>query len=134
VNLFNKTFYDILITTPSTKVKEYLDRHPMRLLYVPELEKLLAPGDMYRYKFNKTFEEAKDDPFLVLHTSGSSGLPKPVFLPHSWVCGPDAMQALESHEGCDPVFQNFAGQKLFCCLPPFHVSSLGNFTRPQLIV
>jgi long-subunit acyl-CoA synthetase (AMP-forming) len=96
----------------------------MRLVYIPELEKLLAPGDVPLYRFTKTFQEAKDDPFLILHTSGSSGLPKPVFLPQSWVCAPDAHQRLESHDGFNPMISTFAGQRIFCCLPPFHVSSL----------
>lgn len=30
------------------------------------------------YPYNKTFEEAEWDPLVVLHTSGSTGLPKPI--------------------------------------------------------
>ena len=122
VNLFNKTSCDVLITTPSNKVREYIDERPMRLLYIPELAKLLEPGEVPRYKFPKKFEEAKGDPFLVLHTSGSTSLPKPVFIPHSWVCGVDMMQELEPHDGHNATFKSFSGKRTFCSLPPFHVS------------
>jgi acyl-coenzyme A synthetase/AMP-(fatty) acid ligase len=121
VNLFNKTSCEVLITIPSNKVKEYLEQRPMRLLYVPELEKLLEQGEVPRYPFTKTFEEAKDNPLMVLHTSGSTGFPKPVSLPHSWVCGPDIQQTLEPYDGYELTYQNFKGARTFSCLPPFHV-------------
>jgi long-subunit acyl-CoA synthetase (AMP-forming) len=122
VNLFKKTSCNVLITTPINKVQVYIDQYLMRLIYVPDLEDLLAPGEIPRYKYLKSFDEAKDDPLVVLHTSGSTGLPKPVLLTQSWVCGLDRLQNLGKHDGCGVLLLNFVGKRIFSCLPAFHVS------------
>lgn len=44
---------------------------------VPSLEELLpTPEDTEIYSYEKTFEEARDDPCLILHSSGSTGKPR----------------------------------------------------------
>lgn len=94
----------------------------MRLLHILEMKEPLAPGEVPRYRFLKTFEEAKDDPFLVLHTSGSTGLQKPIHIAQSWFCGPDSQHNLPLCNGHAPAILSFRDGKVFCCLPPFHVS------------
>ena len=44
---------------------------------VPRLEQMIAIRSAL-YPYNKTFEEAKKDTVVVLHTSGSTGHPKPI--------------------------------------------------------
>lgn len=45
----------------------------MKKLYIPSVDELLAPGDTPKYPYNPNFEDAKNDPIFVLHTSGSTG-------------------------------------------------------------
>jgi acyl-coenzyme A synthetase/AMP-(fatty) acid ligase len=40
---------------------------------VPELGKLLDSTQVEPFPYNVTFDVAKDDPFMILHTSGSTG-------------------------------------------------------------
>jgi acyl-coenzyme A synthetase/AMP-(fatty) acid ligase len=42
---------------------------------VPSFSDMLKVESEY-FPFNKTFEEARDDPILVLHSSGSTGVSK----------------------------------------------------------
>jgi acyl-coenzyme A synthetase/AMP-(fatty) acid ligase len=94
----------------------------MRSLQIPELKELLATSEVPPYKFNKSFEEAKDEPFAVLHTSGSTGLPKPIVLHHSWFTSLDAQQGLKPFNGYEIQWKAFSGKTVFGLLPPFHVS------------
>ena len=50
-----------------------LSSHSMKTLYVPPLAELLDGATCQPYPYTKTFEEAQREPFLVLHTSGSTG-------------------------------------------------------------
>ena len=44
---------------------------------VPALQAMLDSQPEH-YPYDKTFDEARNDPIAVLHSSGSTGLPKPV--------------------------------------------------------
>ncbi|KAI0003481.1 acetyl-CoA synthetase-like protein [Xylariaceae sp. FL0662B] len=43
---------------------------------------MVMPGTNY-YPFNKKYEDAKWDPILILHSSGSTGAPKPIQMNHA---------------------------------------------------
>jgi acyl-coenzyme A synthetase/AMP-(fatty) acid ligase len=72
----------------------------MKHAVVPELDDLLAPEPVKSYPFNKTFEEASKYPYIILHTSGSTGLPKPVRYTHGDLAVIDNLGTLT---GVDPV-------------------------------
>ena len=50
------------------------------MIVVPELEDWLFEEEVSEYEYKKTWEEAREDPFAVYHTSGSSGLSPRFFL------------------------------------------------------
>ena len=74
VNLFVSTDCHTMITTDPRPppVIGLLAANPMRVLTVPGLEELLT-AEYPHYPYAKTYEEARNDPFVVLHTSGSTG-------------------------------------------------------------
>ncbi|KAI8958908.1 acetyl-CoA synthetase-like protein [Daldinia sp. FL1419] len=47
------------------------------------LEELLSPQPVPDFPFNKTYDEIKTKRFMGLHTSGTSGHPKPIWWTHS---------------------------------------------------
>ncbi|KAI0381395.1 acetyl-CoA synthetase-like protein [Hypomontagnella monticulosa] len=61
-----------------TDIQSILDARPMKSEIVPELKNFLEPRSVQIYPYTKTFDEARTDPALVLHTTGSTGLPKPI--------------------------------------------------------
>lgn len=63
----------LLVSEPQPPyVKPLLEAHPIRSLTLPAMDELLElAGPSYEYR--KSFDEACRDPFLALHTSGSTG-------------------------------------------------------------
>lgn len=47
----------------------------MRVLRIPGNEELLDGPVFPNYPFEKTLEDAHTEPFVILHTSGSTGTP-----------------------------------------------------------
>ena len=76
-------------------MSDILAQRDMKHVIAPELSELLAETTIRHFPFTKTFPEAQHDPFLILHTSGSTGLPKPVTFTHAVVAAQDAHSAIE---------------------------------------
>ncbi|KAI4655395.1 hypothetical protein J4E93_000107 [Alternaria ventricosa] len=51
----------------------------LKLCALPSLEWMLHNEEQTPYPYDKTFEEAKWDEFVIIHTSGTTGDPKPIF-------------------------------------------------------
>lgn len=67
-------------------VDDILAARQMRHVVIPDLEDLLDPTKAPHYPFEKTFEEAKNDPYVVLHTSGTTGTAvRMPFSSHRWL-------------------------------------------------
>ena len=86
----------------------------MQTLNVPAVDFFLNDFDIVEpLPFRLTWEEAKDNPFCILHTSGSTGIPKPVFVTYATFACNDAHQSIPSLGG-NPTLINFLkGNRLF---------------------
>ncbi|KUM56496.1 hypothetical protein ACN42_g10719 [Penicillium freii] len=80
--------------SPVPLVKDVLQNRPMTSLQLPLLHELLDNESTEAFPYTKSFEEAKDDPFCFLHTSGSTGLPKPIPWSHGLIGTMDAVRLL----------------------------------------
>ena len=65
------------------------DSH-IRAFQVAELDHLLSATEVQPYLYEKTFEEAKNDPIVISHTSGTTGMPKPIVWTHAIAATIDA--------------------------------------------
>src|SRR5690348_7717816 len=68
----------VFLSGKDTHVENILSNRCMGTCTVPELEELLDDAPVEVYPYTKTIDEARMDPCLVLHTTGSTGLPKPI--------------------------------------------------------
>ncbi|OJJ56735.1 hypothetical protein ASPSYDRAFT_1182446 [Aspergillus sydowii CBS 593.65] len=55
----------------------------MNIFEIPSLDSMLA-GEAQHYPYTKSFEEEEDQVSVVMHTSGTTGLPKPIYLTHGF--------------------------------------------------
>ncbi|KAJ5792035.1 transferase family protein [Penicillium pulvis] len=80
--------------SPSPMVEEVLERRSMTSLELPLLRELLDAEYSESFPYTKSFEEAINEPFCFLHTSGSTGLPKPIPWSHGLIGTMDAVRLL----------------------------------------
>ncbi|KAM0193089.1 hypothetical protein ACHAPI_007813 [Fusarium lateritium] len=96
----------------------------MKVIYLPELDELLDANTSKPYPYTKTFDEASGDPFCLLHTSGSTGLPKPITWSHGLIGTMDAVRLLphvEGDDGLSPWTDNWNdGDRIYSSFPMSH--------------
>ena len=109
---------------------------------VPTLEKMFE-DESHQYPYNETFESAKGNPIVVLHSSGSTGtlpskhdmrkianayagIPKPITMTHGTFATIDNdrnMPVIEGRRNADATIWDFKGDgRFFSPFPPSHVS------------
>lgn len=104
-------------------VDEILAAHTLRVIRVPSEEVLLTTNYPH-YAFEKTFNEARNEPLVVLHTSGTTSLPKPIVCSHDYAASTNRINQLDPPVGFKSLDKNYQGNRLFFMLPLFHVSPL----------
>ena len=100
-------------------------RPSLRLVAIPDLDELLADHlHVAHYPYEKSFEEARSDPCLLLHTSGSAGVPKIV------VCKPTLFTVMDAFHDFSCLssrlfmWHHFTGMRAFMPFPNFHAAGL----------
>ncbi|KAJ3519615.1 hypothetical protein NM208_g14059 [Fusarium decemcellulare] len=92
---------------PAQLVNDFLQQRPMQVMDLPELSELLPEAEsetetVEPFPYTKRWEDAINDTFCMLHTSGSTGLPKPIAWSHGLIGTMDAVRLLPPHEGMEP--------------------------------
>ncbi|KAH9896198.1 hypothetical protein F4778DRAFT_745468 [Xylariomycetidae sp. FL2044] len=123
LSLFEKMGCDTFLMPPSFPlpvVKQILAARKMRVLEIPGIQHWTQDGPDTPYPYTKTFKEAKYEPFVVLHTSGSTGLPKPIIQTHATWTPQAAYAALPQ-----PVYPAMcAGKRVYNTFPLFHCAGI----------
>jgi len=95
----------------------------IRLCTVPSIDFFLHQEHDH-FPFDKTFDKARHEPLVALHTSGTTGIPKPIIYTHDYAASLAKMLQLvppEGHESQEKIYQ---GGRVYSVAPPFHVSSI----------
>ena len=97
----------------------------LEVIEIPTLDELFAtPKQAFPWK--KPFHEQAMKPFMVLHTSGSTGVPKAVNITHGLLATLDAQQCLQTN-GHGLNLHEWADQEVFVALPPYHAAGFNLF-------
>ncbi|KAL8792449.1 MAG: hypothetical protein Q9195_004982 [Heterodermia aff. obscurata] len=115
----------MLIGEPAPSItSKIVEARSMSTLALPELGHFTSKESVKLYPWRKPFDEAKDDPFVILHTSGSTGVPKPVYVTHGVFASNDAHQLIPSFGGKPTFGDLIRGERFFLALPLFHSANL----------
>ncbi|KAJ5391006.1 AMP-binding enzyme [Penicillium cataractarum] len=107
-------------TSMADKVAGLLKEAPaFRVVTVPEIDEFMKEEEAPTFTYSKSWEEGKDDPWLVFHTSGTTGNPKPLTWSHRMMAVPDIMASLPDLELS--VLHKFAQDRWYTPLPSLHV-------------
>ena len=101
-----------------------LEGRPMSTFSMPDLGHFTSKKSVKLYPWQRSFDEVKDVPFVILHTSGSTGIPKPVYVSHGVFASNDAHQLIPSFGGRPTFGDLIRGKRYFTALPLFHSANL----------
>ena len=93
---------------------------------MPDLSFFTEGDDEAAYPYHKEFAEARLEPFVAMHTSGTTGLPKPVVLNHGTLGAQEAFARIPSDSGAPIVWSSFKGMRVFNPFPMFHTAGFGS--------
>ncbi|KAJ5668962.1 hypothetical protein N7462_010032 [Penicillium macrosclerotiorum] len=121
LNIFEKTGCTLYLRPQESaaSVAEILKDAPhIHTITVPALGEFFNEIEAIPVNYSKSWEEGKDDPWLVFHTSGTTGNPKPITYTHEMMAGVDAAASRSDIEEC--VIHQFAQQRWYSPLPSLH--------------
>ncbi|PQE13474.1 NRPS-like enzyme protein [Rutstroemia sp. NJR-2017a WRK4] len=96
---------------------------PVKALEVPDLDELLGKEHPH-FGFKKTFGDARDEPLFVVHTSGSTGVPKPIVFTHDTAARNTRLMAMQPPPGFMAQEDIYRGKRVLMTFPPFHAAYL----------
>lgn len=96
----------------------------MRTRELPDLEYWLQAEETAVYPYQRTYIEACHEPFVVLHSSGTTGTPKLLVLKHGTYTPLDAYQRFPSLGEKPWSAHVWRGKRIFTSFPWFHASGL----------
>ena len=116
----------LITTRPGPIGPEAVEKAVTTKLVIPTLDELLdlAPISDRRETHRRTFAEARTDPIFVLHTSGSTGIPKALTYINEFVSRVYHAQSLIPTEGFESVNEKYQQGTCLVTLPPFHIAGL----------
>ncbi|KAI0407921.1 hypothetical protein F4802DRAFT_605343 [Xylaria palmicola] len=131
INLFEKTDCRILwFAKPfHLVVKSWLQEREMQTLEVSPLQQWFPTEQVPHFSYEKCFEQAEWDPFCIMHTSGTTGLPKPIVARVGMMAISDAHQRLDRWQGSHYWLNEYDRRvkKQFFPMPLFHAAALYSF-------
>lgn len=110
---------------PLPVIKQIESARNLRVVDLPPVAHWLNPNQPTEpYPYTKTYAEARLDPWVVLHTSGSTGMPKPITQTHATYSALDAFTGLPSL-GYSPCFPSLgSGRRIYLGFPLFHCAGV----------
>ncbi|KAL2811224.1 AMP-binding enzyme [Aspergillus granulosus] len=94
----------------------------VQILDCPDLTEFLQEKEADPVKYGKTWDEGKDDPWMVFHTSGTTGNPKPVTYTHRMIASIDIIAASPNIK--QSIVHMVANNRLYTPLPSIHVTGM----------
>lgn len=90
-------------------------RLDMTIAALPQLDAWLVDSDVSPFPFRKTRIDAWNDPFAIVHSSGTTGTPKFLQLTHSSVAA--AAGSWQSQDGRHSLFELWGGLRVLMTFP-----------------
>lgn len=101
LNLFEQTNCHIIAYAEPYKeaVHSWIQERRMKTIEISPFDEWFPEIEVPYFPYNKTFEEGEWEPFAVFHTSGSTGLPKPIVVRQGMVAIGDALKTFPMWNG-----------------------------------
>jgi acyl-CoA synthetase (AMP-forming)/AMP-acid ligase II/aryl carrier-like protein len=125
INVLEKANCKTIFLAQSVQFDHVLSDYEMKTIIAPELNTFLETVEVPSYPYSKTFAEARNDPCLVLHTTGSTGLPKPITWKLDILSTYEAWRTIPSIDGYVPTTEIYQeARRVYSAMPLFHTSGI----------
>ena len=124
----------ILFASSSRELAEAIltERPSIRGISVPELSQWLMDALAAPVPFPKAWDDAEHDPCIIIHSSGTTGQPKPMIYTHRILTAQDLLLAIARNAG-RPVRRDIAGLRFYGCIPIIHLAGILTFLTAPLV-
>lgn len=110
-----------LLPSSGSNIQRLFDRIKLDTFDLPDLSFFLDGPPVARYEYKKSWEQGRKDPCWVLHTSGSTGNPKPVIRYQDSVASIEANILLPPVDGRPLLLHEYFDSRVYLTFPFFHV-------------
>ncbi|KAI1495797.1 hypothetical protein F5X99DRAFT_425705, partial [Biscogniauxia marginata] len=112
-------------------VQPWLEEREMQAVEVSPVEAWFPNHEVEPFPYNKTFEQGEWEPLCVMHTSGSTGIPKPIVTVQGMLAIADAYHNLPDWDGHQLLLKAWAEKckRTFIPMPLFHAAGLYFFLQ-----
>ncbi|KAK7926774.1 Non-canonical non-ribosomal peptide synthetase [Apiospora marii] len=128
INLFDKTDSHMIAFPAShrTMVEPWLQKRHMHAIEVPSYDDWFPKEQAPAYPYSKTWDEGRWEPLCVLHTSGSTGFPKPIVVKHGMLAAGDAFHDQPEWQGTHLFLKEWhvRMKRQFHPMPLFHAAGI----------
>ncbi|CAG7563223.1 unnamed protein product [Fusarium equiseti] len=123
LSLFEDTKCNVLYCTESYEgvMKPCLEQRKMQICIIDSVEHFLSVSSP-PFPYDKSIDQARWDALVVLHTSGSTGIPKPIVVRQGTFYALEDMLHKGSFNGCPFAMEYWGekGTKILLSMPMFH--------------
>lgn len=107
-------------------VAPWAEERGMQAVQISPVDAWFPDTDVPHFPYTKSFEQAEFDPLVVLHTSGSTGLPKPIVVKQGAMAVSDGFHNVPQWEGHTIAMRTWAEgcARMLCPMPLFHMAGL----------
>ncbi|KAK6725307.1 hypothetical protein SNK04_004112 [Fusarium graminearum] len=126
LSLFEATRCNTLYYTESMSaaIAPCLDQRSMQSFTIDSLDHFLNV-ESSPFPYNRSIDQSRFDPLVVLHTSGSTGIPKPIVVKQGSFYVFESMIHQGPYQGCEYALASWGqGVKVFVSMPMFHAAGV----------
>lgn len=115
-----------LVPAEGSNISRVFDYLNLKTFQLPDLLYFLdgSAENTARYEYKRSWEDGRKTPCWVLHTSGSTGNPKPVTRLQDSIASIEATNLLPPVDGRPLLLHDYFDSRVYLTFPLFHVSAM----------